>query len=54
MTAHDPTIRISDYASATIGTDLAPRLLAEANRAAAESRTAVNDPDADPNDQLQK
>jgi hypothetical protein len=54
MTAHDPTICISDYASATIGTDLAPRLLAEANRAAAESRAAVNDPDADPDDQLQK
>jgi hypothetical protein len=53
--AMDATIRITDYASASIGTSLGPRLLAEAHRAAAESAAAAEVGYAgDPNDRLQK
>ena len=54
MTAFDATVKLADYASASIGTDLGPRLLAEARRAAAESQAATENPGGDGNDELQK
>lgn len=51
--AFDATVRITDYVEASIGTSLGPRLLEEAERAAAASRAAAAAAEADPNIELQ-
>jgi hypothetical protein len=52
--AYDATVRITDYAEASIGTSLGPRLLEEAVEAAAESQDAAETADPDPNTELQR
>ena len=47
-------MKITDYAEASIGTSLGPRLLAEAVKAAAESQDAAETAESDPNTELQR
>jgi hypothetical protein len=52
--AFDATVRITDYAEATIGTSLGPRLLNEAIEAAAQSKDSADTANPDPNTELQR